>query len=89
MTDSNELIGRLGGDAERILNTASGNAGGYRFAVIRENVVQECEQCGHKFLGVIRADAVSGERRYYYIGYCQSCYHVQAIEKGPFMTRFD
>ena len=34
MTDSNELIGRLSGDAERILNTASGNAGGYRFAVI-------------------------------------------------------
>ena len=89
MTDSNELIGRLSGDAERILDTASGNAGGYRFAVIRENVVQECEQCGHKFLRVIRADAVSGARRYYYIGYCQSCYHVQAIEKGPFMTRFD
>ena len=62
MTDSNELIGRLRGDAERIL-AASGNAGEYRFSVLRESVRQECEECGHKLLGVVRADAVSGARR--------------------------
>lgn len=89
MTDSSELIGRLGGDAERILNAASGNTGGYRFTVLRESVRQECEECGHKLLGVVRADAVSGVRRYYYIGYCPVCYRVQRIVKDPFMTRFD
>ena len=88
MTDSNELIGRLRGDAERIL-TASGNTGEYRFTVLRESVRQECEECGHKLLGVVRADAVSGARRYYYIGYCPVCYRVQSIVKEPFMTRFD
>lgn len=89
MTDSNELVVRLGDDVERIINSASGNACGYKVSVIRETVVQECEQCGHKFLGVIRADASGGAKRYYYIGYCLDCYHVQNIRKGPFMTRFD
>ena len=89
MTDSKELTGRLGGDVERILNAVSGNAGKYKLTVIRENVVQDCEQCGHRFLGVIRANAEGGDGRYYYVGYCQKCYHVQLIKKGPFMTRFD
>lgn len=89
MIDSNELIKRLRGDIESIINSASGNAGEYKYTVLRENVIQECEQCGHRLLGVVRVDALSGARRYCYIGYCQSCFHVQPIVKGPFRTRLD
>ena len=89
MTDNRELIERLGGDIERIINAALGNAGEYKYTVLRENVIQDCEECGHETLGVIRVDAVSGAKRYYYIGYCPRCWHVQNIVKGPFRTRLD
>ena len=89
MMDSRELIERLGGDIERIFNSVSGNAGEYKYTVLRESVIQDCEECGHETLGVIRVDAAGGAKRYYYIGYCRRCYHVQNIVKGPFRTVID
>ena len=89
MTDSSALIERLRGDIERIIDQASANAGGYKYTVLRESVIQACEECGHETLGVIRVDAEGGAKRYYYIGYCPRCYHVQNIVKGPFRTGLD
>ena len=46
MMDSRELIERLGGDIERIFNAVSGNDGEYKYTVLRENVIQDCEESG-------------------------------------------